>query len=141
MAFITKKTRDGIDLMVNFSEVYPKVVHLYEFTEKMNLSIKQLEQIIMPLSRAGYVQSLHGKYGGYRLASKPDDYTLGDIVRVLDKPIVPVDCLATRYNTCEKCEVCHILDYWEGLTELINDYLDNVTLEDVLRWKKEKENC
>lgn len=138
MAFITKKARSGIDLMVCFAESYPKVMHLYEFTNDMGMNVKQLEQIAMPLSRAGYVQSLHGKYGGYRLASNPENYTIGDIIRVLDKPIVPVDCLATQYNTCEKCDTCHMLDYWEGLTELVNDYFDNVTLQDVLNWKKEK---
>ena len=140
MAFITGKARNGIRVMVYFGERYSrKLIHLHELQESTDLSIKYLEQIVMPLSRAGYVQTLRGKHGGYRLTLPPEEYTIGDIIRVIDEPIVPVNCLATQYNTCEKQDKCYMLDYWEGLSELINDYLDNVTLADIIRWKKEKD--
>ena len=139
MAFVTNKARYGIEVMVYFGERFSKkLIHLHELQDSTGLSIKYLEQIVMPLSRSGYVQTLRGKYGGYRLTLPPEEYTVGDIIRVIDEPIVPVDCLATQYNTCEKIDSCYMLDYWEGLSELINDYLDNITLADVIRWKKEK---
>lgn len=109
------------------------LVPLKDIAARQGITLKYMEQIISPLSKAGFVQSLRGSNGGYRLARKPSAYTAGDILRVVEGPLVPTACLENDgYVNCPRADECATLSFWQGLSKVINDYVDSVTLEDLM---------
>lgn len=105
---------------------------------RQEISEKYLEQIITQLSRAGFVKSIRGAQGGYRLAHNPDYYTVGMILRVMEGNLSPVACLDDEENTCDRAGECITLWVWEELTEAINNVVDNITLADLVKKQKDK---
>ena len=95
--------------------------------EAQSVSEKYLESIVVLLSRAGLVG------GGYRLTRTPDQYAVGEILRLTEGSLAPVACLEGAENTCPRAGHCHTLPMWEKLDTIINDYLDSVSLADLLR--------
>ena len=114
MKFSTK-SRYALRLMAELARYAPgTTVSLKEISERQNLSLKYLEQIVTPLARVGLVKSERGSQGGYRLTKAPADYTAGEILRAIEGPT---------------SEQCFPLPFWAGLDEVINQYIDSVTLE------------
>lgn len=110
-----------------------ELVPLKDIARRQDITLKYMEQIISPLSKAGFVVSLRGASGGYRLSRKPSEYTCGDILRVVEGPLVPTGCLEQNgYVDCPRAEECPTLFFWQELSKRINDYVDSVTLEDLL---------
>ena len=101
--------------------------------EAQSVSEKYLESIVVLLSRAGLVDGVRGKGGGYRLTRTPDQYAVGEILRLTEGSLAPVACLEGAENTCPRAGHCHTLPMWEKLDTIINDYLDSVSLADLLR--------
>ena len=99
--------------------------------ERQSVSEKYLESIVVLLSRAGLVEGVRGKGGGYRLSRELKDYSVGEIVRLTEGSLAPVSCLEGE-NTCPRADKCLSLPVWEKLDTLINDYLDSVSLADLL---------
>jgi Rrf2 family protein len=95
--------------------------------------MKYLETIAGVLHRAGFVLSLRGKNGGYKLAKKPGDYTVGSIIKLTEGGLAPVACLDSETNECSRAEYCVTLPMWEKLGKLIDDYLESITLEDLVK--------
>ena len=87
----------------------------------------------MLLSRAGLVNGVRGKGGGYRLTRTPAQYSVGEILRLTEGSLAPVTCLEGEENTCPRAGHCHTLPMWEKLDSLINGYLDSVSLADLLQ--------
>ena len=100
--------------------------------ERQGISEKYLESIISVLSKAGLVDGLRGKGGGYRLNRPAADYSVGQILRLTEGSLAPVTCLEGDENTCPRAGHCTTLPMWEKLDSLINDYLDSVSLADLL---------
>lgn len=96
------------------------------------ISEKYLESIVAVLSKAGLVDALRGKGGGYRLNRPAKDYSVGEILRLTEGSIAPVSCLECSPNRCDRADGCKTLPMWEKLNELIRGYLDSVTLADLL---------
>ena len=110
-----------------------ELVPLKDIAKRQNITLKYMEQIISPLSKAGFVISLRGSNGGYKLARKPSEYTAGDILRVVEGPLAPTACLENgEYVYCPQADECPTLSFWQGLNKVINDYVDSVTLEDLM---------
>ena len=107
-------------------------IALKDVSSRQNISIKYLEQITSLLSKFGLLISVRGPQGGYKLARKPVQYTAGQILRITEGNLVPVTCLETEQNNCPRQGECQTLFLWEGLTKAINDYLDSITLEDLV---------
>ena len=101
--------------------------------EKQSVSEKYLESIVVLLSRAGLVDGVRGKGGGYRLCKSPDQFTAGYILRLMEGSLAPVSCLDSGSAPCERASECRTLSLWAGLNEVINKYLDQYTLADLLR--------
>lgn len=118
-----------IDLAQHGRETY---VPLKDVSERQGISVKYLEQITALLSKFGLLQSIRGPQGGYRLAKKPEDYTVGEILRTTEGNMAPVACLETETNTCERAGSCSTIKMWMGLNKVVNDYLDSVTLESLV---------
>ena len=100
------------------------------------ISEKYLESIISVLSKAGLVDALRGKGGGYRLNRPAASYSVGEILRMTEGTLAPVSCLECSPNKCDRAGGCRTLPMWEKLDKLINGYLDSVTLADLLDDKK-----
>ncbi len=118
-----------IDLALHGNGDY---IALKDVSSRQGISIKYLEQITSLLSKFGLLSSVRGPQGGYKLAKDSSDYTVGEILRITEGSLAPVACLESEQNLCEKKDVCHTLPLWEGLSRVINDYLDSVTLADLV---------
>lgn len=107
-------------------------VALKDVAERQNVSKKYLEQIVPMLNKAGILAASRGFQGGYRLAQAPDRCTVGDVLRVTEGSIAPVACLDRDPALCSRSEDCITLPVWQGLRRVIDEYLDGITLQDIL---------
>lgn len=130
---ISTKGRYALRVMLEMAKnVEEKPVSVKEMAARQNISDKYLEQIISMLNKAGYVKSIRGPQGGYHLTKKPEEYTVGMILRTIEGSLAPVECLEYEVNTCERKEFCPTLKVWEKLYAAINDVVDSITLQDIL---------
>lgn len=118
-----------IDLALNSNEKY---VTAKEISERQEISNKYLEQIIAMLNKAGYLETARGNTGGYKLARKPNEYIVGDILKATEGDLAPIDCL-TEAGKCKRQEKCTTYSFWKGLDDVINEYVNNKTLEDLIK--------
>ena len=107
-------------------------VSIRDVAERQDIPVKYLEQIVSMLVRVGYLRRIRGAQGGYRLSGKPSDYTVGDVLRITEGSLAPVSCLDDKENLCERANECVTLKLWEGLYDVINKYVDSITLEDLI---------
>lgn len=99
--------------------------------EKQSVSEKYLESIVVLLSRAGLVDGVRGKGGGYRLTRSPDQYTVGEILMLTEGSLAPVSCLTPGAASCSRMASCRTYEMWKGLNDLISNYFGNITLADL----------
>ncbi len=118
-----------IDLAVNEGNGF---VALKDIAERQQISKKYLEQIVPLFNGAGILEANRGFQGGYRLARDPDEYTVGEILKLTEGSLAPVACLEYEPNRCERCDKCETLYVWEGLYKTISEYLDGITLQDII---------
>ena len=130
---ISTKGRYALRVMLDMAEHGGSEWHrLSDVAQRQQLSKKYLESIISVLSKAGLVDGLRGKGGGYRLNRPAADYSVGQILRLTEGSLAPVTCLEGDENTCPRAGHCTTLPMWEKLDTIINDYLDSVSLADLL---------
>lgn len=130
---ISTRGRYALRLMLDLAEHQGNgYVALKDVAERQEISKKYLEQIIPTLNRLELLRTTRGYQGGYRLARRPEEYTLGDILRATEGSLAPVTCLEGEQNLCARQGDCATLPIWEGLSRVINGYLDGITLQDVL---------
>lgn len=130
---VSTKGRYALRVMLELAErPEGEYAALATIAEDQGISEKYLESIISVLSRAGLVDALRGKGGGYRLNRPADAYSVGEILRLTEGTLAPVSCLECSPNKCDRAGACRTLPMWEKLDELINGYLDSVTLADLL---------
>ena len=108
-------------------------IPLKEIAKRQDISQKYMETIMAELSKNGLVDGLHGKGGGYRLNRAPETYKVGDILRLTEGTLAPVACLECGADPCERAAECRPLPMWEGLGRLIADYLDGITVADLIK--------
>ncbi len=118
-----------LDLAQNQGEGY---VPMKDVAARQNLSLKYLEQILPTLTKNKLVAGVQGKGGGYRLTKEPNEYPVGEVLRLMEKELAPVSCLAADAQECVRKEQCKTVKFWAGLNNVINDYIDNVYLSDLL---------
>lgn len=127
------RTRYALRLMVELAGAEKEAfVSLKDVALHQEISIKYLEQIVTPLTRAGLVASSRGPQGGYKLTRDPADYTTGEIIRAIEGSVAPVACLDVSPNACPRADGCATLGFWSGLQDVINTYLDSTTLADLM---------
>lgn len=135
---ISTKGRYALRMMLDLAAYdHGAPVRIREIATRQEISAKYLEQIIAMLVKAGYVRSIRGPQGGYRLARKPETYVLGDILRLTEGSLAPVECLDAEENSCTRAQNCATLFFWKKLDEAIRNVVDGYTLEDLLRWQQE----
>ena len=130
---ISTKGRYALRLMVDLAEHKDSgFIALKDVAKRQNISKKYLEQIVPVLNGAGLLATNRGNRGGYRLAKEPKEYTVGDILRITEGSIAPVSCLDSEINLCERKNFCQTLYVWEGLYKVVNEYLDGITVQDIV---------
>lgn len=139
-SMISTKGRYALKVMVELAEHdAEEYIPLKGIAEKLNISQKYLESISTILSKGHMIEGVSGKKGGYRLNRKPEEYRVGDILRLTEGTLAPVSCLREDQEPCEKSDSCCTLPIWKGLADLIDKYFDEMTLADVLQSKQEAE--
>lgn len=117
-----------LDLAIHHGEEF---IPLRDIADRSNISLKYLEQIISTLNKAGYLQSSRGAGGGYRLSRDPSEYTCGDVLRAAEGSLSPTVCTEDD-NPCDKRSECITYPFWSGLDRAICDYVDSVTIADIV---------
>lgn len=119
-----------IDLASQNSHAY---IPLKEITERQNISTKYLESILSTLVKANLVIGIRGKGGGYKLTKHPSEYTLGSILKITEGSLAPVNCLNSQRPSCDRREDCPTRPVWENLNQIIDEYFESITLDELLR--------
>ncbi len=127
-----------LDLAMNGEE--GNVIRIKDIAERQQISDKYLEQIISVLNKAGYVRSVRGPQGGYALKKKPEEYTVGMILRLTEGSLAPVPCVEDEELFCEREKQCATVEVWKRLNDAVNNVLDNMTLADLVEIQKKKMN-
>ena len=118
-----------LDLAMNGNGGY---VSLKEIAQRQNISKKYLEQIVPLLSKSGLLKTNRGYQGGYMLSKKPNEYTVGEVLRLTEGSLEPVSCLDNVPNECVRSNECITLCVWQGLYDVMTNYLDSITLQDII---------
>ena len=130
---ISTKGRYAVRLMYDLAMHHTgDWIALKDISRRQEISVKYLEQIVRQLSIRGYLKSLRGPKGGYQLSRDPIDYTIYEILKITEGSLQPVACLDDKVNQCERYHECPTIEIWEGLGQVIEEYLSGITLEDVV---------
>ena len=136
---ISTKGLYALSMMIDLAEHYEcGYIPLKEISGRQNISKKYLEQIIPIFNKSNVLLTTRGAKGGYKLARKPEDYSVGEILRLAEGSLSPVDCLDQSPVGCEQSASCATLPIWQGLNSVINEYLDGITLQDIVEQQQER---
>ena len=136
---ISTKGRYALRMLIDLAEHQNcGFVALKDIADRQNISKKYLEQIIPVFNRSDILKTTRGSQGGYMLSRSPDKYTVGEILRLTEGSLAPVDCLDRDPIACDRSGECATLPIWQGLNRVINEYLDSITLQDILDQQRER---
>jgi Rrf2 family protein len=138
---ISTKGRYALRLMLDLAiHDTGEPVRIKDIAARQEISDKYLEQIISSLNKAGYVKSIRGPQGGYRLTKNPEQYTVGMILRLTEGSLAPVACLDDEVNSCTRQDTCATLRLWKMVNDSVSSVVDKVTLADLVEWQNEMNN-
>ena len=130
---VSTKGRYALRVMVCFAQKPEGAyIPLKEIAEAEGISQKYLESIMTVLSKAGFVDAVHGKGGGYRLNRKPDAYTVGSILKLTEGSLAAVSCTTQGPEACGRSTCCSTKAMWQKLDSMIDDFFEGITLADLL---------
>lgn len=138
---ISTKGRYALRMMLDLAQHNTgEPARLKDISKRQDISMKYLEQIVSILVKAGYLRSIRGPSGGYLLTRRPEEYVVGDILRLMEGSLAPVECLSTPENPCPRAEDCVTLRLWKELNDAISGVVDHYTLQDLLDWSQQGVN-
>lgn len=138
---ISTKGRYALRVLVDLAEHRDEgYIPLRTVVQRQGISQKYLEGIMTTLSKAGYVDGTHGRGGGYRLVREPEEYHIGPILRLTEGTLAPVQCVMDEVASCEMAGECRTRALWQGLDQVIREYLDNATLRQLMAEENGKTN-
>ena len=131
---VSTKGRYALRVMVHFAlQNTDRYIPLKEIAEAESISQKYLESIMTTLSKAGFVDAVHGKGGGYRLNRTPAEYTVGSILKLTEGGLTAVSCTSQGASACSRAECCNALPMWERLDRMIDEFFEGITIADLVR--------
>lgn len=130
---ISTKGRYALRMLIDLASHHDEgFVSLKDIAERQDISKKYLEQIVPMLNKDGILKTNRGNRGGYQLAKHPSGITVGDILRSTEGNLAPVSCLDFEPNECPRKDECATLYIWEGLYKVVSNYLNTITLQDII---------
>ncbi|MCR5720600.1 MAG: Rrf2 family transcriptional regulator [Lachnospiraceae bacterium] len=136
---ISTKGRYALRMMIDLAEHQNcGYVALKDIAARQNISKKYLEQIIPIFNKSDILRTTRGAQGGYMLSKSPEKYTVGEILRLTEGSLAPVHCVAENPEECERSAECATFPIWQGLNKVISEYLDGITLQDILDRQKDR---
>ena len=131
---ISTKGRYALRVMIDLASFgNDNFIALKDISQRQNIPIKYLEQIVSTLNKAGYLNSMRGSNGGYRLSKPSEEYNVGDVLRTVEGTLNPVECVAVENGvTCPHTDSCNSVTFWKGLDDVVNKYIDSYTLKDLI---------
>ena len=130
---ISTKGRYSLRLMLDLAQHYEDgPLSLKDISERQNISKKYLEQIVPLLTNAGLLSANRGHMGGYRLTKSPCEITVAEVVKCTEGSIQPVSCMTGASNECPQQLECLTLPVWQGLYDVMQEYLQSISLQDIL---------
>ena len=131
---ISTRGRYALRVMIDLSQQDPEsYTPLKEIAARQEISEKYLENILKSLVTQGFILGLRGKGGGYRLTKAPEDYTLGEILRLTEGSLAPVACTDDGEHDCPRKGICPSHPVWQKLDNMINEFFDGITLADLIQ--------
>ena len=131
---VSTKGRYALRVMVHFAQRGNEgYIPLKEIAEAEGISQKYLESIMSTLSKAGFVDAVHGKGGGYRLNRTPEEYTVGSILKLTEGSLSAVSCTTQGAAACSRTECCQAKPMWDKLDKMIDDFFEGITIGDLLK--------
>ena len=131
---VSTKGRYALRVMLCFAQRgNDEYIPLKEIAEAEGISQKYLESIMTILSKANFVDAVHGKGGGYRLNRKPEEYTVGSILKLTEGSLAAVSCTSQGASACSRTTCCQTLPMWEKLEKMIDEFFEGITLADLLK--------
>lgn len=129
---ISTRGRYALRVMLDLAEHPDGYIPMKSVAQRQGISLKYLERIMPALSKAKLVEGIHGKGGGYRLSRPPQEYRVGEILRLTEGNLAPVSCLKGDEPPCGRSETCKTLAMWKAFHRLSNDFFDGITLVDLI---------
>lgn len=130
---VSSKGRYALRVMIDLAQHdNGELISLKDIAKRQEISMKYLEIIVGILNRGGMLISGRGKKGGYRLKRRPEEYTVGSILKLTEKTLAPVNCPEIENACCERAGKCITLPLWRKLDTMIEEYLDGITLRDLM---------
>lgn len=130
---ISTKGRYALRIMIDLAQQKEgEYIRLKDVAARQGITLKYMEQIMPLLTKSGYVKSYRGNNGGYMLAKRPEDYVVGDILRIAEGSLAPIPCLEDEENTCARKDECKSLNFWMGLQHVIDEYTNSKRLSDLI---------
>ena len=136
---ISTKGRYALRLMLDIADNGKEnPVRIKDISARQGISDKYLEQIISVLNKAGFVRSIRGPQGGYKLTRTPEEYTVGSILRLTEGDLAPVSCVGNGAVECDRADGCVTVRIWQKINDAVDNVVDNITLADLVEWQNEK---
>lgn len=130
---VSTKGRYALRVMIDLAEHQTDdYIPLKEIAARQDISEKYLESIIKSLVKSNMLVGLRGKGGGYRLTRSPEQYTVGEVLRLTEGSLAPVACLEAGADSCPRMPDCRTVSLWRGLDDVVNNYLDGITVADLV---------
>lgn len=134
---ISTRGRYALRILIDLAEhSRGEYLPMKEIAGRQNLSLKYLEKILPVLAKNNLIEGIHGRGGGYKLTRPPEQYRIGEILRLTEGGLAPVACLECGAAPCPRAETCRTLPMWKEFSALSNAYFDGITLADLM-----KQNC
>ena len=129
---VSTRGRYALRAMIDIAEHNTgEYIPLKQIARRQEISEKYLESILPALTKAGFLEGLRGKGGGYKLSRSPESYTVGSILKLVEGSIAPVACLDCTPNKCDRMQECRTLPMWRKLQTMIDDFFEGVTIGDL----------
>lgn len=136
---ISTRGRYALRVMLDLAEhAKDGYIPMKEVADRQGISLKYLERIVPALSKSNLVEGVQGKGGGYRLCRSPENYTVGEILRLTDGELAPVACLGCAAKPCSRKADCKTISMWSKFYDMTNEYFDSITIADLLNGSDER---
>lgn len=131
---ISTRGRYALRVMIDLAEHQGDgYIPMKDVAQRQGISLKYLERILPALVQAGEIEGVHGKGGGYRLTRAPEDYRVGDILRLTEGDLAPVACLGCDAKPCAREAECRTIGMWRAFSDMTNAYFDGITIADLMQ--------